>query len=619
MSWITTIWSMVASVCLTFALIHFYIWVRDRRRYGYLWFSVSALSAGLTALFELHTLQAQSVAQYEWAMYWGQIPEAVLWVSMAWFIRVNFQAGRRWILIAITALWTLLLLLNFSSPHTIEFRQITGFYKDTTFWGERFAQAAGEPNPWRYLGDAASALMVVFVVDATVALWRRGNRSRAIIVAGTAVFMLLEGIHSALVDAGLVHTPYMVSSCFLPIVLAMSYELGSDALRVAQLARQLQASEAALRESEARFRVLVDTAPVMVWMSGVDRLCSFFNKPWLEFTGRTMEQELGNGWSEGVHAEDLQQCLDTYLSSFNARQPFTMEYRLRRADGEYRWVLDNGVPRYTSEGAFAGYIGSCIDVTERRQAELEATWQRNELTHLSRVMVLGELSGSLAHELNQPLGAIHSNAEAAEIFLQKNPPNLDELRAILSDIRQDGWRAGEVMRRLRSLLKKGEMQLQPIDLNGVVESVLNLMRSDLVNRKVSVHTELALHLPTVNGDIVQLQQVLLNLVVNGCDAMADVEGVDPRLLVRTELMDGEDVRVSVADLGHGISPEIMLRIFEPFFTTKTQGLGLGLAVCRTIISAHGGKLWATNNAERGATFQFTLPANREITASLSRQ
>jgi C4-dicarboxylate-specific signal transduction histidine kinase len=145
------------------------------------------------------------------------------------------------------------------------------------------------------------------------------------------------------------------------------------------------------------------------------------------------------------------------------------------------------------------------------------------------------------------------------------------------------------------------------------------MRSDLVNRKVAVDTELAPHLPTIKGDIVQLQQVLLNLLVNGCDAMAGVDGVERRLLLRTELVDAENVRVSVADLGCGIPLEMVGRIFEHFFTTKTQGLGLGLAVCRTIISSHGGKLWGTNNAERGATFQFTLPTNGEITASLSRQ
>jgi two-component system, LuxR family, sensor kinase FixL len=158
MSWITIAWSTVASACLTLALIHFFIWVRDRRRYAYLLFSVSALGAALTGLSELLTLHARSVAQYEWAMYWGQIPQALLAVSMVWFIRVYFQAGRRWILIAITALWTLLLLLNYSSAHTIEFRQITGLYKDATFWGERFALAVGEPNSWRYLGDVASAL-----------------------------------------------------------------------------------------------------------------------------------------------------------------------------------------------------------------------------------------------------------------------------------------------------------------------------------------------------------------------------------------------------------------------------------------------------------------------------
>jgi two-component system sensor kinase FixL len=250
-----------------------------------------------------------------------------------------------------------------------------------------------------------------------------------------------------------------------------------------------------------------------------------------------------------------------------------------------------------------------VDITARKRAEAEAVRQRSELAHLSRVTMLGELSGSMAHELNQPLTAILSNAQAAQRFLAQDPIDLDEVRAILADIVEQDKRAGEVIRRLRMLLKKGEVQQQPLDVNDVVQDVLKLIRSDLQNHGVTARTALALDLPAVSGDRVQLQQVLLNLVMNACDAVNGNAPVDRRVVVRTELSAEEVVRVSVSDRGEGIAPGALEQVFAPFFTTKAQGLGLGLSVCRSIIAAHGGKLWAANNPDRGATFLFTLPVH----------
>jgi two-component system, LuxR family, sensor kinase FixL len=228
---------------------------------------------------------------------------------------------------------------------------------------------------------------------------------------------------------------------------------------------------------------------------------------------------------------------------------------------------------------------------------------------------VGELSGSLAHELNLPLGAILSNAQAAQRMLANGKTDLAELREILNEIVSEDKHAGEVVHRLRLWLQKGEVQQHSLSINKVVRDVLNLIRTDLINQNVIVTIQLARNLPAVIGDSVQLQQVLVNLVVNACDAMAECDARERRLLIRTRVDgSGSAVIVSVIDMGGGVPEEKLEQIFEPFFTTKE--MGLGLSVCRSIITAHHGKLWATNNADGGTTFNFTVPVHvpeKEVT------
>jgi two-component system sensor kinase FixL len=260
-----------------------------------------------------------------------------------------------------------------------------------------------------------------------------------------------------------------------------------------------------------------------------------------------------------------------------------------------------------------GVLASIIDVSARKQSELELEQQRNELAHLSRVTMLSELSGSLAHELNQPLTAILSNAQAALRFMAGNEPKLDEVREILNDIVSDDRRAGEIIQGLRLLLKKGERKKDQLDINEVINSVLRLIRSDLLNSNIVLTTRLAADLPTIIGDPVQLQQVFLNLVANSCDAMRDNSPADRQLLVSSQLAADDCIHICVADQGLGIPPESLDLVFDAFFTTKKEGLGLGLSVCRQIIAAHDGILWAENNTQRGASFFFSVRPHRDET------
>jgi C4-dicarboxylate-specific signal transduction histidine kinase len=281
-----------------------------------------------------------------------------------------------------------------------------------------------------------------------------------------------------------------------------------------------------------------------------------------------------------------------------AGDQFDVEYRVPVPDGSVRWIAARG---RAEKGKRQQMLGVAVDITERKLADLRAVEDRNALRHMTRVSMLGQLSASIAHQLNQPLAAILGNAEAARKMLAKERVDLAELREICDDIVADDNRAAEVIRRLGALYRRGDMRTDTLDLNELIRETLDLLRAELLIRHVTPRTELAPVLPVIEGGRVQLQQVLLNLVLNAADAMIDVDVAKRSLAIRTEAT-GAEVRLYVDDNGHGIPRDDLKRVFDPFYSTKPGGMGIGLAICQTIVAAHHGSILATNNPEGGTTF-----------------
>jgi PAS domain S-box-containing protein len=860
MSWVTVIWSISAGACLTLAFLQFIVWCKDRTARANLVFALGAVAVAVFAGLELALMRAETPAQFGTVARWIHVPGWVLIVSIVAFVRLYLNAGRRWLAWTVVAVRTLALILNFVLSPNINYRKLTAL-RHAPFLGEPVSVPVGVPNPWMLVAQFSLLLLVIFVVDATINVWRRGNRRQALLVGGSIVLLVvLASAQAVAMTWGIMATPLTVSLFYLILVAAMAYELSYDLIRAARLARQLQASEASLRESEERFRIVADAAPVLIWMSDTDKLCTFFNKTWLKFTGRTLEQEIGNGWVEGVHCDDLQKCLKTYTEAFDVRKPFVMQYRLRRNDGEYRWISDDGVPRFDADGAFAGYIGSCVDITdllrqqralhqfeervalaaeaahlgvwefdtttdriwisdkvrqlfqfppddeitysefqkrvhpddraardrimrraiqtqagyeteyrivlpdgtirwiggrarcvedskgkrtrllgvsmditERKQAEElfhlateasptgtilvdhegrivlvnaraeklfgytrdeligegievlvperfarahpgdrvnffaapearvmgagrelfgrrkdgsefpaeialnpiqtphglvvlanvvdisarlaaeeETRRSREQVELLGRVSLLGEMSASLAHELNQPLAAIVNNATAARQYLEQGRLNPEQLQEILNDVVADGHRAYDIMHNMRRAIKKGSEIRGPINLNNVVKAVAHMVQADAAAESCKIELSLTRDLPAVEGDPTQIQQVLINLVRNAFDAMRDAPASRRVMDIATDCNGDGTIGVAVRDYGSGISETTRERLFEQFFTTKGDGLGMGLAIVRSIIEAHGGTVAAENANGGGARFYFRLPIKEGI-------
>ena len=736
MNWIDIVWPMMGAASLTLALIHLLVWFKQQRQQtAQLMFAVTGISVAALAIFELLMMTAPTPERYAVLLRWVHVPFALMMVGIVAFVRLNLQVGRLWLgaLVCVTRLACLV--PDFLTGENLNFIQITSLRQVPIWGGGVVAAPVGVPNPWMGLGQASVVLLLVFLVDALVSGIRRTTgeyRRRVILICGSMIgFLVLSAAWSIGVVSGTLHAPLTVNPAFTGVLLVMSYELGGDILRAVQLAKNLSASQAHLRDTEQRMDMAVRGAGVGLWSSDIAQEDSWVSETGLRVLGFGPDEKWDRDrFYERLPPADRKTLESAIASAIEGQGEFNTEYRIIGSDRRTRWIMVRGqvefdattrtplrmrgivseiterrqaeerlrlvvemspnallmvdehglitlvnrqaeivfgyareemagmsvdalVPRryrdrhgddraaYAAHAAERGMglgrellarrkdgselpveialspihgdtglsvLVSILDISERKRAERESAIQRDELAHLSRVVLLAELSGSLAHELNQPLTAILSNAQAAIRFLAHSPPDLDEVRDSLTNIVENDKRAGEVIRRLRAMLRKDRADHRRLDMNDVVLDVLRIIRSDLLNRNVDVVLDLGPNLPPIEGDRVQLQQVLLNLVMNGTDAMADLSA-GRKITLHTHIADAGDVQTSVTDVGRGIPAEDIERIFSPFVTTKASGIGLGLAVCVSIIHTHRGTIWATNNDARGATVHFRLPAS----------
>jgi len=366
-----------------------------------------------------------------------------------------------------------------------------------------------------------------------------------------------------------------------------------------------------LQEQERKFREAVETMPALAFVSLPDGYCIFVNRGWVEYTGMTVEQASGTGWRTAVHPDDLKNVIDKWRKSVATGESLEYEGRLRRGtDGQYRWFQVRAAPLRDKRGRIEKWCGVAIDIEDGKRAEEERERLRQveaDLAHINRVSMLGELAASIAHEVNQPLSGIVSNGSACLRFLARDTPDVEEAREAARDIVRDGKRAGEVIARIRALTKRAATPREELDLNDTIREVLALVGDEAKKRNVIISTQFADDLSPVSGDRVQLQQVGLNLIMNGMEAMIDVDQRPRKLVITTRRIEPDQVQVTVRDSGTGLDPNTMGRIFEPFYTTKAGGMGMGLSISRSIVQAHGGRLWATANDGPGTSFHFTLP------------
>lgn len=370
---------------------------------------------------------------------------------------------------------------------------------------------------------------------------------------------------------------------------------------------ELQRSNQEIKESERQLRLLTEAIPQQIWRTDSSGRIEYCNHHLCDYLGSRNELLKGEAFFNVIHPEDRPLFENGWLAALAAGSTFEIEARVRGANGAYRWFLVRSIPQYSTAGRIARWYGIHIDIEQQHTAQQSLAQTQDDLTRLQRSLSLAEMAASIAHELNQPLTAVVTHAYACREWLRGEPANLEKASATAEKIVQESTRASVVVSRVRALFRKEAQVRESTDINGLIQEMARLLRDEAIRRDVSIRLQLARNLPQLEMDPVQIQQVLLNLAINGMDAMMHV--ASPReLIIRSGKHGDGGILVAVEDHGPGIDPEVAARMFEPFFTTKPQGTGMGLAICRSIIEAHDGRLWAENSTRGGAVLQFTVRA-----------
>lgn len=589
--------------CLVLGGIHAHVWLRRREAIvtrANLAFAVLAFSVAMMGVLELQLFRAASIDEFKRLLFWYHFPVWSGFAAVVAFTHFYLDAGRLWLGLTGIGLRTVALIAGALTGGAMNYQRIEALGTFDLLGDPVVMVVEASPSPVLLLSQSALLLLALFLADATRQLWRRGDRVRALTISGG--LLLYVGVNSALAIAsywGFLRLPLIGIVFFVPMVFVMAAYLGLDLLRGAELKQDLQ-------ESERRLSLAADAADAGLW--SLDAVTGRFwatPRAYAIFDIPVRRDVSVDDLLAVIHPHDRRRVERVLQTARTEDGVSNLEYRIRDRSGGIRWVATRGSSYAGRETGSRVISGVAMDISARKQAEDERALQRKELEHLGRVNTLTELSGTLAHEINQPLAIIMSNTEAAQRLLDQPDPDHDELRAILADILAADERADAVVRRLRAMLRRGPVERESLVLDATVLAALDFLSGELRRRGVEVKTDLQAGEARIWGDRVSLDQVLINLINNACDAMA-AQSASPKILTLRTAREGRTLRLSVCDNGVGLQVGAD-EIFAPFFTTKPAGLGLGLAISRSIVLAHDGLISARANPGGGTILELELP------------